>query len=480
MVTVEVLTGPPGSGKSTQMMQDMAENPGRYLWAAPITDLIDEQVPRLRELAPHADVLALHSRAKLTGSVGRNISDLPRDYSDDRHVAAFITHEGLLGANAEAFGGWHVRIDETPNAISAGILKIPHSVDLLKANYRLEPMEGSEWSQVVPFDRRKNWSHLTQDDIAKSLANFHSLARGSSGVIVEINDWDQARDRNGVEWLSIWTPKALNACASVTLTGAGYFNSLAYRVVEASAPGEIQHIRTPAKNSMRTGQPRVRIHFFTQAHRGTTTLWSKSEGRACLVPVCDWLVEHVPELGFWSGNDVVQILLEHRVCGQMVKPKLAGLNSLRDHRCCAFIYSSKAVAADKPLKRIFNLTDADILAGRETEDILQFVFRGAIRNPAYDGPYDIYLYHLDQANAVATKMEEYGFFDVDIVPILDSPIMDTTMERRPAVTSHHAGKTLELKRKQARDRKRRSREKAAKEKLVLQQAAKSGAGKPAN
>ena len=462
MVTVEVLTGAPGIGKSTQMMQDMADNPGRYLWAAPIIDLIDEQVPRLRELAPNADVLALHSGKKLKGGVGRNIADLPSQYGTGRHVGAFVTHEALLGTDPSTFQDWHVRIDETPNGVAAGILKVTHSVELLRSLYDLEPVPESDWARVVPKNRSLNWRNLNQDDFAKQLENFHSKASHARGVIVSLNDWNDARNRNGVEWLSIWTPAELAACASVTLTGAGYFNSLAYRVTEACFRDQVQHLKIPARNSLRTGQPKVHIHYFTRGHRGTTTFWGTSLGRWCLVQVCDWLVANVPDLGFWSGNEVVQHLLEHRVRGQMVAPKLAGLNGLREHRSCAFVYSSKSVPSDEPLKSVFGLSDDDIIAARETEDIVQFVFRGAIRNPGYDGPYDIYLYSRDQAEAVAVAMAGYGLCDVEIIPIADSAIMDTAVARTRRVIDPDVGDKLEKKLAQGRVRSQsyRARKKA--------------------
>lgn len=475
VVTVEVLTGPPGSGKSTQMMRGMADTPGRYLWAAPITDLIDEQVPRLRELASSADVLALHGKAKLRGSVGRNISELPAQYGAECHVGAFVTHEGMLGADLTAFAGWHVRIDETPNSIAAGILKIPHSVDLFKAHYTLEPMSGTDWSQVVPRNRAKNWAHFARDDIGKQLANFHALASGARGVIIGLNDWNDARDRSGVEWLSVWTPAELDACASVTLTGAGYFHSLAHRITSACLADQVQYVRTPALNSRRTGQPKVRIHYFTQAHRGTTSFWDKSQGRWCLVQVCEWLVKHVPDLGYWSGNEAPRHLLEHRVRGRIVAPKLAGLNALRDYKSCAFLYSSKAVAEDKPLKSVFGLSDDDIIAARETEDILQFAFRGAIRHPSYDGPYDIYLYHQAQADAVAAAMAGYGLFDVEVTPIIDSPIMNTLIEGTATTASLNAAIKRETKREQDRVRAKRYRDKKSKKERVCKRLANAAA-----
>lgn len=414
MVTVTVLTGPPGSGKSTQMMHETADEPAKYIWASPIIDLISEQSPRMRELAKNATVMEIHGEAKLKGSVGKAIAGLPDLCAASEHVVTFVTHEGLLDADLAAFAGWHVRIDETPNSVGSGVLKISRSVDLLRANYALQATGMDGWSRVSPLFPEINWSHLKGDDFAAKLTNFHKLAGRKSGLFVNITDWDQARTQQ-VEWISIWTPVELAGCASVTFTGAGYFDSLTHKVTEVLYGDEVKFIRRPANNSVRSGQPKVRLHYFCDAHIGTTTLWSQSEGRWPLVKICDWLTNNVPDLGFWSGNETVQILFDHRVPGQAVKPKAAGLNRLRHHSSCAFIYSSKPVPADRPLKTLFGMTDAQITSAREVEDIVQFLFRGAIRDPAYSGDYDVYLYHRDQADAVADAMREYGLHGIDIV-----------------------------------------------------------------
>jgi hypothetical protein len=154
---------------------------------------------------------------------------------------------------------------------------------------------------------------------------------------------------------------------------------------------------------------------------------------------------------------VVQHLLEHRVAGEMVPPKLAGLNALRDHRSCAFIYSSKSVGEDKPLKSVFSLNEDDIVAARETEDIVQFVYRGAIRNPSYDGPYDIYLYNRDQAEAVAAAMTDFGIRNVEVLPIPGSPIMTTAGNTASSRTTINAGIAQARKKAQARLRAQRYR-----------------------
>jgi len=414
LITVTVLTGPPGSGKSTQMMHETADEPAKYIWACPIIDLIVEQSPRLRELAPDASVMEIHGEAKLKGSVGKAIAGLPSLCAANEHVVALVTHEGLLDADPAAFAGWHVRIDETPNSIGSGVFKISRSVDLLRAHYALETIDMDGWSRVSPLVPEINWSHLKGDDFAAKLTNFHKLAGRKSGLFVNITNWDQARTQQ-VEWISVWTPAELAGCASVTFTGAGYFGSLTHKVTEVLYGDEVKFIRRPANNSVRSGQPKVRLHYFCDAHIGTTTFWSQSEGRWPLVKICDWLTDNVPNLGYWSGNEIVQVLFDHRVAGEAVKPKAAGLNRLRHHRSCAYLYSSKPVSADAPLMSLFGMTKQQIMEAREHEDIVQFVYRGAIRDPAYSGDYDVYLYHRDQAVAVADAMRGYGLHDIEIV-----------------------------------------------------------------
>ncbi len=65
----------------------------------------------------------------------------------------------------------------------------------------------------------------------------------------------------------------------------------------------------------------------------------------------------------------------------MVSPKAERTNSLMHHKSCAFIYSSKAFESDKPLINVFGLSLEEIERAREIEDVIQFVFRGDLRNP---------------------------------------------------------------------------------------------------
>jgi hypothetical protein len=114
--------------------------------------------------------------------------------------------------------------------------------------------------------------------------------------------------------------------------------------------------------------------------------------------VCDYLGSNVPGLGFWSGNAEVLKLMEWRLPGESVKPKVAGQNRWRDLTTCALIYSSGETEDDRPLVDMFGLTEDQIRRAREDEDILQFVMRGALRKTDFEGVFHAYLYTEEQAS----------------------------------------------------------------------------------
>lgn len=440
----------------------MAATAGRYIWASPVIDLLDEQVPAFQKLAPSATCMPIHYEAKLKETVNRAISELGGQFTVHDHAAAFVTHNGFLAADATTLGGWHIRLDETPNAVASGVLNVRESISFFKDLYKLTPIPDRGWSRVSPIRSNRNWTHFQADDLGKHFVDFHAYAQRPEGLVINLHSWDEAQSNKCVEWYSAWTPMSLIGCGSVAMTGAGFFNSVAYRACQVLTPGKINFIRRAASNGIRSGQPQVRVHYFTRGHRGTTTLWDEDEGGYFLVQICKWLAEHVPELGFWSGNDTVCKQLRHRIAGIKTKPKLAGQNKLRDLTSCAFIYSGKSVENDRPLKTVLGMTDDEIIASRETEDIVQFAFRGAIRDPAYDGGYDIYLYNREQAQHLAHELNGYGILNVEIVPVLGAGIMDAMAGKR----SNHFRTPEQIaardERKREGDRRRQAKSRAGK------------------
>ena len=457
---VHVLSGTPGAGKSTAMLVNAAEHEGRYLFAVPSILLLEEQAKRLEDIAPSATVVRIHSRSGVRGAVKRQIADL-LDQSGS-HVVGFITHEGLLDADLSQFVGWHARIDEPPHGFHRGHIRIEESLPYFMAKFDLDPVgQGSRWSQLKPR-ASISWPKVQSDTLAKDLVDFRKLAARPQGIFVDVASWEETSHRP-VTWFSLWTPLQLRSFESVVVAGAGYLTSLAYCACREIF-GDDVGFDTSDMSEPRSAQPRITVHYFTLGHEGSTVYWNTDEGRSCLVSTCKWFERTATHIGYWSGNEVVRLLFHDRIEGERVSPKVAGLNSLRQHDSCLFLYSSKAQPNDVKLHDLLTMTDEDVRRAREDEDILQFAWRGAIRNPDYDGPYDIYLYSRDQAEQLASTLQTAGFLTVELRGVPEAGIMNVTrpQAKREAARQGTADMSGRLERKRERGRERARKHRAKK------------------
>lgn len=418
MMTVEVLTGPPGCGKSTVMRLEAVKQPGRYLFAYMTERLLTEQAAEFgREVPLSAMVLEAHSKSPGRRHVQKKLDDAAAQVAASRtqHAIVLITHHALMAADLGAFAGWHFRIDEAPDAIQSGTEKSKIIRSFLKEHFQLESVGDEGWHGVnlKPSSQPTVWKG--EDGLSKGQAELLNQAQRVDRVFVKAPDFSGA-----FEWVSVWSPHVLEPiAASVTIAGASYATSVGALV----AKDQVTFVERPIVMP-RTGWPTIQIHYFTQGHEGSTALWRMSEGRAFIVKLCDYLVANAPGLGFWSANEPVANLLEHRVSGELLSPKAAGQNAYRERTSCAFIYSARPTPDDAPLKELFGITDDEIRVARQDEDIIQFVMRGAIRNPDYAGDYDIYLYSRAQAERLRDQLSVSAVGTVELRPVDDAGFMD--------------------------------------------------------
>lgn len=367
------------------MLDEILQEPARYLLACPRIDLMDELTAYLRERAAALNIacpaLRLCSSAQ-RGDVARQLRDAARDLGTSAHAVVVLTHEALKLGDVKLFADWHARIDEVPDGAASGSFSATASWQVLERIFKLERLD-ERWSQVVPREDGPTSNEILQDNFLRELAALIKIGRGPQGAIVDVHDWiDASVAGRRVGWLSVWTPAVLRACASITITGVSFDTSLCGLVTRQLLATQV-HLR-----ERRLVVPRapvdVQICYFVDAHAGTTTYWASSPGRYCLNQICNYL-SAIGGVGYWSGNEVVQAYCEHRFGGNLVKPKLSGTNSLIENRSCAIFYSNKARDEDDPLLNALGVSRDDIRRAREREDILQFVLRGALRNPLFEG-----------------------------------------------------------------------------------------------
>lgn len=476
-MNLKIYSGAPGSGKTLSVLNDIAETPGRYVIAVPRTELAEEFASYLRrQLEPRsssATVETIHSgQTGVRENVGRRIEDALRDHGGSEHCAVLITHEALFRLDPDKLAGWHVCIDEVPEgAVLAGAIPAAIFFRALDALYVLEPTGHDGWYQVVPRDgvEAAKPSEFRRD-AAESAAAFHKAATNPHrAVFVDISAWEDARAHGRlVHWWSIWTPASLRSCASVAITGAGFFRSMLYHAC-AFVHGDRLTIDTvsPPRSALRE-QPRVTIRYFTR-HSGSTTWWQTDEGSLCLVRVSEYL-QQVGFAGYWSSNQEIKPYFRHRFGGVAVEPRQAGTNGLRDHMACAYIYSNKAQPAEQAILKLLDLDIAAVSVAREQEDIIQFAMRGAIRDPSYGGTYEVYLYSKDQADSLANYLVREGITvdnRVEVTPVVEAGIMDVARPEPKGcyATMPPAASVAVVRerdeRKLAKDRERKRRQRAA-------------------
>ncbi|WP_197739398.1 DEAD/DEAH box helicase family protein [Methylobacterium sp. P1-11] len=431
-LTCVVLAGPPGSGKSTALILEAIDAPGIYIIAAPRIDLVEEHHARLRALIDDMDtgsrptILMIHSQQAVRESVDRRLREALYE-PVSTHLIIVTTHTALMGLGEGDLVGCHVRIDELPEtAIVADEIGLGASWPMMAALYDLIPSREPGWFRLsLRADAKSIGLRQILGDVGCSLVEVHRIA-ASRGRIVEVDlaNWEDASvsDRR-VRWRSIWPLGSLRGCRSLKLAAAGYSGSLVDYATRRAGGVRVETLQAGAP---RTGQPQIRIHFYTR-HAGSTVWWA-GDGRTCLAAISKHL-EKAGFEGYWSSNSSTRPYFVGRLDGPECSPRLSGTNSLRHHESCAIIYSAKATRADAAIIEALGLDRDVVRAAREDEDLLQFVTRGAIRDPAYAGGYDVHVYDCEQAGRLRNILIANGYDDVTIETVDEPGLMAVVRQR---------------------------------------------------
>ena len=138
-----IYSGIPGSGKSTTLLNTIATQPCRVLWAAARTQLIDEQAADCRAYAAAQGsrlmIELIHSaQPAQKGRVGRRMQTALQTHQATEHIVVMITHEALFGLDPALLAGWHVVIDEVPDGcVASGSFTAQASWSMLERHYNL-------------------------------------------------------------------------------------------------------------------------------------------------------------------------------------------------------------------------------------------------------------------------------------------------------------------------------------------------------
>lgn len=226
-----------------------------------------------------------------------------------------------------------------------------------------------------------------------------------------------------LQWWSAWTPSELKAFDRVTIAAAGFENSIAFKVYgnEKWDADDVTYFFEKVPSPPRAHQ-RIEISYFTDKHRSSTAFWGSPNGKQALRSVATYL-STIPDLGYFGSNNPTAGFFTG-VAAEQLKPRQEGTNSLIDRTSVAFIYSAKALPSDIPIIRVFGINRDTIERARQQEDVVQFCFRGAIRDPNWSGTYRVFLYDKWQAEALAAYVRTHEIAEVELIAISEAGIMD--------------------------------------------------------
>jgi hypothetical protein len=403
---IDNIVGPPGSGKSYAAREEAARTPGLYVFAYPQIDLLEEQAAEFEKLGIW--VAKVHWKA----AAGAVQDQIDRKLAEFRiqgvtHGVFLMTHKALIECDLSGFEGAHWRVDEALEAYQAGKLPIMESdLDFWKIRFSLEnPSKG--WSRVVSNVAPSNFRDRSQG-VMGNYSAFEAAVQQDIAFL-QAEAWQPGK----LDWISVWSPLRLPHPASIQISGANFGRSVSAYLIRTLFDDAIEIVEH-AMPARRSRQPIVRVRYFAD-WEATSQHWATRAGRGDLKAMAGHIRLVCPDLGYWSGNDEAICCLDHYVADQeAVAAKLAGLNRLDHSRSCAFIYSAKATSEDDVLINVMGMTAGQIRAAREDEDIFQFVYRGAIRRPDYDGRYDAFVFSLQQAERLAQALRDSGLDDVTL------------------------------------------------------------------
>ncbi len=462
--------GSPGNGKTTLMHNNIAQTTGKYLIAVPRIKLAEEQYHELKAKLAHANPLALAMRihtdhndnientSDIPVSLKRQIASVPRQTLNMEHVAVIVTHASMMASDLSEYKDWDAYIDEIPNCIKSGSIKIPVIASYLNDIIKLEPIGNSGWSYATLKSKAPSQGLLDADICLRSMTELFSKMRGQFAVCLRTTDLGSfAGKTDRLEWFSYWDLNSLKMFKSVTVVGAGLTDSILYKAMKDDIEWEVIDV-----GSNRTIRPEVNIHYFTRGHRSSTRLWDTPFGNQCIDAVGQFLGQLPADQYYWSANDSIQPRLQGHLKGTFASPKSEGTNEYLRFNTVALLYSAKSQPiADRGLRDILKLTKNDIRKAREDWDMRQFVLRGSLRDWQCSKPYTIYVYDQWQADMLASYINDEGIGHATTHGIPEAGIMDLKPPSQSNSTKNGKSKnsqTYEQRKQKDRLRKRAKRE----------------------
>jgi hypothetical protein len=466
MSTIELMSGPCGSGKTTHKIKEILEQPGLYLIAvdrreSALERLSDIETMRASSQAPPTvQVEAIYGYDKdrfpegavdVCETIRRRMSYF-RDIPRPQHVVLVVTHDawkrgGLSGA------GWQLIIDEAPAIIATGSLPCRYQLAGLEANFRLDPIDGDALSILIARDALLGTDvAINREAIGKVgyvglLELYDSMFDGTT--LIDVESWDELARRDTINWLSMISDRALNSFDKVCVLSSRFRLTLTHQVLSNIFKVVFQE-SSNAPPDRESRKRRITIEYYTDQ---TVSLTRLSRSTDFLTTLVAHVKQSAPKEHIYAFNSKFENAFE--LPGQRLTPRAAGSNKWLSVSQASIFVAMNASPDELIILERFGVSKEDVKVDREYETIVQFVTRTSIRvaNSAADCHFR--MFSKDQAEYVEKYFADLGHTVVLEKIELGVDLMKAVRGGRKSIEAAPLSAAERQRRRRERDKARR-------------------------
>lgn len=384
-----------GQGKTQAALDLMAKTDERIVLAQPSLILVTQSHADLLGKNPDARVQVITSDTN--SSVNQSIRDAlqrPMILQQSPHLL-FTSHKAILELNGADRSGWHLIVDEIPNATQHLEYKLKLTRRWIVRHLDVLPGIGDTSELIVrPGHVAKVEAMLRdakKDTLAECLADLWRLLLDPNyRVFVTKSEWlmkgANARGEVELNAHAVLQPSVFEGWESVTLMGANARNS---RLVQIWSQMGVEFDAHPdladTEHDSTTGL-RLTVRYATNKP-WTRDLREKKLGRAGFRDMVQKLSKHLPDDYIWMANVGDSKHVEQTLVGRKLPPVSHGLNAYRSVNTAVTLGSfNDDLAHSRFLTNAFQLSDEDLFRSRAGEMTYQLIMRTSLRVTSSNAP----------------------------------------------------------------------------------------------
>lgn len=414
MITFQYLAAECGAGKTTAVLNKMAKDGGRYVYAAPTIETLGQIRNDFEAKAPGFRCFTIDSAASPL-SVHNQQSAVRDEIAfkyPDEPVVVFVSHVAIAICDWPAFKGFRLIVDELMDQIPVHIWteRFEEHTDVLHRYLKLD-------NEIVkPTAAGKHLLDKGNYDVVQNtVMDLLTLStRPHAKLYAATSTWANYEQKK--QFVRVIDPALLSDFASVLIIGDDFCNSLLFKIWTKDGVNfepaniELRQRKVPLSE-------RVTIRYFNE-HNGSIFYFGNTDDP--LGQVGEKLRPFAVDL--WTCNKRFESkMYRYLPADRRASSKSHGQNHLTDRHSVAWLCALKFSNDDAAIyKKLYGICKSELVAWREYNAMYQFIMRSNLR--AYDSaePVNVYVFDRQQAEYLASRFN-VPFEDLIFDPITNQP-----------------------------------------------------------